>query len=198
MSHKLKIVLNYTDPQVYRTVVVPEKFTFQELHQVIQCVMNWEDAHLYQFNLGAPYGSDSIQLPDKSDFGNMFGKRYQEMDARKTYLSDIFDGTRRKVNYTYDFGDDWHHEIRVLQKPKDEVLYPKCIKGENAAPIEDCGSYPGFYNLMEVSKKRKKTEEEKEMLAWYGVPENVSYEEYYAFDIEDVNEMLLECFETEN
>lgn len=170
MSHKLKIVLKYTDPQVYRTVIVPEKFTFHDLHTVIQCVMNWEDSHLYQFNLGAPYGSDSIQLPDDSDFASMFGNRYQEMDATKTYLSDIFNGQKKKINYTYDFGDDWLHEIRVLQKPKDEVLYPKCIKGENAAPIEDCGSYPGFYNMIEVSKKKRKTKEDKEILEWYGIP----------------------------
>jgi hypothetical protein len=40
MSHKLKTVLKYTDTQVYRTVIIPEKFTFHELHHVIQCVMN--------------------------------------------------------------------------------------------------------------------------------------------------------------
>ena len=93
MSHKLKIVLKYTDPQVYRTVIVPKKFTFHELHTVIQCVMNWENAHLYQFNLGAPYGSDSIKLLDDEDnFGSIFGNRFQEMDSTKTYLSEIFNG----------------------------------------------------------------------------------------------------------
>ena len=196
MSHKLKIVLKYTDPQVYRTVIVPEKFTFHDLHTVIQCVMNWENAHLYQFNLGAPYGSDSIKLlDDEGNFGSIFGNRFQEMDSTETYLSEIFNGQKKKINYIYDFGDDWHHEIRVLKKPKDEVLYPKCIKGENAAPIEDCGSYPGFYNLIKASKKKRKTKEDKEMLEWYGIPEGATYEMLYAFDLEDINVILLECFE---
>lgn len=196
MSHKLKIVLKYTEPQVYRTVIVPEKFTFHDLHMVIQCVMNWENAHLYQFNLGAPYASDSIKsLEFADDFGDIFENRFEDRDATKTYLSEVFNGQKKKINYIYDFGDDWHHEIRVLKKPKEEVLYPNCIKGENAAPIDDCGSYPGFYDLIEISKKRKKSEEEKEMLEWYGIPNNVSFEKYYAFDLEDVNSMLLECFE---
>lgn len=196
MAHKLKIVLKYTDPQVYRTVIVPEKFTFHELHTVIQCIMNWNDSHLYQFNLGAPYASDSIKsLEFEDDFGDIFENRFEDRDATKTYLLEVFNGQKKKINYIYDFGDDWFHEIRVLKKPKEEVLYPVCIKGENAAPIDDCGSYPGFYDLIEISKKRKKSEEEKEMLEWYGIPNNVSFEKYYAFDLEDVNSMLLEYFE---
>lgn len=33
------------------------------------------------------------------------------------------------------------------------------------------------------------------MLEWYGIPKGVSYDKYYAFDLEDVNEILLENFE---
>ena len=196
MAHKLKIVLKYTDLEVYRTVIVPEKFTFDELHTVIQCVMNWENGHLYQFNLGRPYASDSIQLLQyQNEFDSVFENRFKEMEATETFLADFFNGQTKKMNYIYDFGDDWRHEIRVLKKPTEEVLYPICIKGEHAAPIEDCGSYPGFYHLIEISKKKRKTEEDKERLEWYGVPPNVSYEEYYAFDLEDTNEYLLENFE---
>ncbi len=196
MAHKLKIVLKYTDPQVYRTVIVPEKFTFHELHLVIHCVMNWNDSHIYQFNLGAPYASDTIKLMYEEDnFADIFGDQYEEMDATNTYLAAILNGQRKKINYTYDFGDDWLHEIRVLKKPEEAVIYPKCIKGENAAPIDDCGSYPGFYELIEASKKKKKTQAEKELLEWYGIPLNADYEDFYAFDLEAVNEMLLEVFE---
>ncbi len=40
MSHKLKITLEGSEPKIYRTVIAPEKFTFHELHCVIQNVMN--------------------------------------------------------------------------------------------------------------------------------------------------------------
>src|SRR5690606_5559748 len=107
MAHKLKITLQYSDPKIYRTVIVPENVNFEQLHIVIQCVMNWENDHLYQFNLGAPYASDSIGEVDEDEgFEGFFGSRYQKQDATKSYLSDYFNGQLKKMNYIYDFGDD--------------------------------------------------------------------------------------------
>lgn len=84
MAHKLKIVLQHTEPKIYRTVIVPENFTFDDLHMVIQCVMNWDNSNLYMFNLGAPYASDSIKPlhgEDDDDFG--LGRRFEENDDQK-------------------------------------------------------------------------------------------------------------------
>lgn len=193
MSHKLKITLEGSEPKIYRTVIVPEKFTFDDLHYVIQNVMNWEDAHLYQFNLGRPYNSDMIRLVDEEDdFG--FPNRYKKYDAEKTYLSNFFNGFTKKMTYTYDFGDDWIHLITVLKKPAEEVIFPKCIKGENAAPLEDCGGIWDFYNLLEIIDKKRKTAEDKEMLEWYGIPNGKKYEDVYGFDLDEVNEKLMEFF----
>lgn len=193
MAYKLKITLDRTDPKIYRTVIVPENFNFHQLHIVIQCVMNWNNMHLYQFNIGAPYASDAIKqsIPDEDDF---WGNRYNDRDAETTFLRDFFNGQKKKMNYIYDFGDDWRHIITVLKKPKEEVLFPKCIKGENAAPIDDCGAIWGFYELLEASHKKRKSSEEKQMLEWYGISQKETYEDVYGFDIEDVNELLLETF----
>lgn len=199
MAHKLKITLNRTNPKIYRTVIVPENFNFHQLHMVIQCVMNWEDAHLYQFNTGAPYRSDSIKLKEFDDMpDDFFMNRYQEFDANTTPLSDFFNGHTKKMNYTYDFGDDWVHSITVLKKPTEEVLFPKCIKGENAAPIEDIGGTWGFYELLEAIAKKRKTKDEKELIEWAGIPKGKTYDEVYGFDINDVNAILLKEFSTLN
>ncbi|MDD3773084.1 MAG: plasmid pRiA4b ORF-3 family protein [Weeksellaceae bacterium] len=192
MSHKLKIELKNTDPKITRTVIVPENFNFDELHIVIQCVMNWENIHLYQFNLGAFFASDYIGLDDEDDFSSY--RRYRKYKADETYLSDFFNGQLKKMNYIYDFGDSWEHTITVLKKPDEEVLYPKCIKGENAAPIEDCGGIWGFYELMEASEKKRKNAEEKELLEWAGIPKGKSYNDVYGFDIDEVNKLLIEAF----
>src|SRR5690554_4986909 len=192
MSHKLKIELKNTDPKITRTVIVPENFNFDELHIVIQCVMNWENIHLYQFNLGSFFASDYIGLDDEDDFSSY--RRYRKYKADETYLSDFFNGQLKKMNYIYDFGDSWEHTITVLKKPDEEVLYPKCIKGENAAPIEDCGGIWGFYELMEASEKKRKNAEEKELLEWAGIPKGKSYNDVYGFDIDEVNKLLIEAF----
>lgn len=196
MAHKLKIELDFTDPKIYRTVIVPEQFTFHELHIAIQCVMNWENAHLYQFNLGQPYASDIVALPlgDEDDFDAIFGKRFERFDSEETYLSDFFNGQKNKVSYIYDFGDDWFHTIKVLKKPKEEVMIPQCIKGENAAPIDDCGGIPGFYEILEVMEKKRKSPEDKELFEWCGIPKGKTYEDIYGFDIDWVNQVLREVF----
>jgi hypothetical protein len=54
-------------------------------------------------------------------------------------LSEIFDGQIKKIHYTYDYGDDWKYEIRLLQQPKEKVFYPIFIIAENAVPKEVLG-----------------------------------------------------------
>lgn len=43
----IKIVIEDTHPPVWRRVVVPEHISFYDLHQVIQTVFEWEDAHMH-------------------------------------------------------------------------------------------------------------------------------------------------------
>src|SRR5690606_25688689 len=82
MSHKLKISLNNTEPKIYRTVIVPERFNFHQLHIVIQCVMNWNNSHLYQFNVGVAYRSDTIALEDPDEVSEgILRRRNQKFDA---------------------------------------------------------------------------------------------------------------------
>lgn len=199
MAHKLRIELLYTEPKIYRTVIVPEHFTFHDLHVVIQCVMNWNDSHLYQFNLGSPYVSDRISLPDSDDEDEdeddfFFGPRYEKLNALEEKLSTYFNGQKKKINYIYDFGDDWIHSITVNKKPSEEVLIPQCIKGENDAPIDDIGSIPGFYHFLEIIDKKRKSDEDREMLEWCGIPKGKSYHDVYGFDLDEINERLKEAF----
>ncbi|WP_084188148.1 IS1096 element passenger TnpR family protein [Sulfurivirga caldicuralii] len=44
--YQLKITLLWTDPAVWRRVVVPASLSLDRLHDVIQIVMGWVDAHL--------------------------------------------------------------------------------------------------------------------------------------------------------
>lgn len=197
MSHKLKISLNNTEPKIYRTVIVPERFNFHQLHIVIQCVMNWNNSHLYQFNVGVAYRSDTIALEDPDEVSEgILRRRNQKFDATKAYLSNFFNGQNKKMIYIYDFGDNWIHTINVLKKPNEEVLLPKCIKGESAAPIDDIGGVWGFYELLEVINRKRKSADDKELLEWMSIPKGRTYDELYGFDIDEVNEMLTEEFST--
>jgi Plasmid pRiA4b ORF-3-like protein len=199
MAHKFNIVLKGSDPKIFRKVIVPENFTFDQLHIVIQIVMGWTNSHMHQFNLGVPYNSPVIKpkylaedgMEDDDFWG---GPRYDNYDSVTTLLSDFFNNGTKKVNYTYDFGDDWTHEIKLWAKPKEEPLYPICIDGEGPSLMEDCGGIWGFYNMLEILNSKKNTEEKKDYLEWVGLKSNQKYEEEFAFNKEEINKSLIEVF----
>jgi hypothetical protein len=93
---------------------------------------------------------------------------------------------RAKAVYTYDFGDSWEHAIVVekLLQPEPGVAYPLCVDGKLRCPPEDCGSIPGYYNLLEVIRDPTH-EEHEEMMEWLGGEYDPE-----AFSVDDVNQGL--------
>jgi hypothetical protein len=54
--------------------------------------------------------------------------------------------------YTYDFGDDWQHEVQLeafLPADGSQIL-PRCLAGEGLCPPEDCGGPVGGANLLKT------------------------------------------------
>jgi len=70
-------------------------------------------------------------------------------DMRLTLAGVIKSGVRRFF-YTYDFGDDWEHEIVIEGKKAaiDGLRYPICIAGKMNCPPEDCGGVWGYRELL--------------------------------------------------
>ena len=58
LYQKLKITLKYSQPKIWRRIVVPANFELDRLHDVIQRVMPWTNSHMHHFMVGAPYGRD--------------------------------------------------------------------------------------------------------------------------------------------
>lgn len=159
---QLKIVLKHTKPLIWRRIVVENSTTFYELHHIIQCVMGWENAHLYEFMV------DNYRIGElNEDFDSYSGSKL--IDSKKIALNDVLSGEIKKFSYDYDFGDSWGHEIMIEKiLPLDnKVDYPKCIEGKMNCPPEDCGGIPGYYNLVEIMGN-KKHPDRKEMIQWLG------------------------------
>lgn len=111
-------------------------------------------------------------------------------DADQVRLGDVLPALKSKLNYQYDFGDSWDHEI-VLEKrffPEPDVFYPRCIKGKMACPPEDCGGLPGYYNNLDILDDPQ-NEEYEDVRSWMGEKFNPEY-----FDLEKVNGLLKKRF----
>ncbi len=174
-SLKMKVTLDGVKPEIWRSFVVDSSLSLKDLHDVLQVVMGWENSHLYVFEInGMEYG-----IPSDDDFTDV------EV-AKKVKLAKLGLQEKDKFRYTYDFGDDWKHTIKVEKILPGENPYgsPFCLEGERNCPPEDCGSIQGYEDIVEAMKN-KKSKEAKEFIEWLGEPYDSEY-----FDINGINKRL--------
>ena len=175
---QLKITLKHLKPSIWRQVQVLSTMTLENLHWVIQYAMGWENSHMHHFKIGKLYYGASY--PDD------FDGTTETKDEKKVTVGEVLAKPKAKIEYEYDFGDSWEHEI-VLEKvlPIEQgVKYPLCLDGKRACPPEDCGGVWGYANMLEVLDDSEHPEHE-ETLEWLG-------EEFdpEAFSVEAVNKVL--------
>jgi hypothetical protein len=154
--HQVKITLKWSDPAIWRRVLVDGDTSLGELHGVIQAVMGWGNSHLHQFIVGPARSPVYLGSVDPW-FGMDDGSVLPEEDFT---VAAIAVQAKRKFGYEYDFGDGWLHEIKVEKLlPVDPALkYPLCIAGENACPPDDCGGIGGYYRMLEILADPKDAE----------------------------------------
>jgi hypothetical protein len=138
-----RIELKHTDPPIWREVEIPTSITLKVLHDIVQATMGWLDCHLWEFVIdGRTYGP-----PMDEDWGTRPRK-----EATKVRLREVLKPGETLIDYVYDFGDSWEHEIRVsdIRKGRPEIGYPRYVAGARNGPPEDCGGVPGFYHMLDA------------------------------------------------
>lgn len=165
--YQFKVSLVHIQPTVWRCIQVPCNYDFWGLHMAIQDVFGWENRHLHEFHVrNAELNTlDRIGIPDEEDHG----MRPVVLPGWDVQLAAYFSGPIKSVQYLYDFGDGWMHEVKLEDVlPREPgIAYPRCIDGERACPPEDCGGFPGYERLLEIMSDPLH-EEYEEMFAWVG------------------------------
>jgi hypothetical protein len=137
--YRVKIALRGARPPIWRRLEVPSSITLYRLHQSIQAAFGWADYHLWVFETPADhYGTGGRELGHRS--------------PRSVKLSDVAAFPGDRIRYTYDFGDDWEHDITVedVRAAEPGTAYPRCTAGRRACPPEDCGGVWGYQVLLEI------------------------------------------------
>jgi hypothetical protein len=166
---QFRLALEGISPPIWRRILVPANFTLAKLHRVIQAVMDWEDCHLHQFEVARRmYG-----IPDP-DGGLEF------IDDRKVRLCDLNLTVRSRITYTYDFGDEWVHVLKVEEASQSDSddFRALCMAGERSAPPEDVGGPFVYEELLEIfgDPHHEQHREAKELIGEFD-PEYFSIEE---------------------
>lgn len=133
-------------PPIWRRLVLPASMTLDELHLTLQLAFEWTDSHLHAFR------------PDRRD-GR--GRRERNLeDEAKIRVGELLTGAGDRLEYEYEFGDSWVHQI-VVEKRVADGRTVRCLGGRRAGPVEDCGGGFSYTDLVE---------------AW-GHPEHPAYDE---------------------
>lgn len=193
----LKIQMkDVSKPPMWREVEIPADFNFLQLHEVIQEVVGLEDCHLWQFNKKGY--DDSLQIGVEMDKDNPYGPGldYVTHEADATEVTRFLQQKGDKLEYIYDFGDDWIFSVEVKELCAKKIEHPVCrkYKGELNV-IEDSGGVGSYLEAREnletwgqMTEKKKKMRSEA-----YGFESEDEYLDFlnsHRFSLEDVNEML--------
>ena len=189
MTIHLRIQLRgINNPPVWRRIVIPGNFTFEELHEAIQADFGWDDEHLYQFQKD-PY-NQGWAITDTVRNGGGF--RQKPIDAAKTKVGPFLREKKLKsFIYLYDFVDDWVHDITVELIDEEAGCSTWFNQGgRGACPPESCGGPFRYEQMKRVLSEQPDSEEAQEYRDWLGLEEDEefdpdSYVENYIDDICD-------------
>ena len=168
---RLRIELEGTHPPVWRSVDVPLSFTLMALHEIIQVMMLWENAHMFEFVVGDQvYGE-----PNPRD--TAWDRKV--LQAKSIRLKSLVDRGVDRFLYVYDFGDNWQNHVVLdgVRQGDDNTDYPAFVGGSRRAPPEDVGGTGGFEAFL-ASVTDPRHEDHDRMLEWCGG----------SFDPEDIDE----------
>ena len=149
-SFDFEVTLRGAKPRVWRRFLLSTNATFRDLHDAIQRACGWLDCHLFAFReegsrdevAGIPALErwDDVEVPD----------------ARQVRLTEWFAAGRKKIEYEYDFGDGWRHDVKLLGLVDHEERHKrKLLGGARAFPPEECGGMSGYERCVAFVKTGK-------------------------------------------
>lgn len=135
--YQLRVTLEESDPPVWRRLLVPADMRLPQLHQVLQIAFDWTDSHLHAFS------------SDGQEYGPLSEDAVVQ-DERRVRLADLLTAPGERLDYEYDFGDEWRHAVvlEAVLPAEPDGRYPHCLAGARSAPPEDCGGPRGYADLL--------------------------------------------------
>lgn len=165
-----------TDPEIWRRLRVPADIRLDRFHQVLGAAMGWQDSHLHVFEHGSGrYGFPEPDLDIRDD--------------REVTLGALLAHPGDRLDYEYDFGDSWEHEIALEAVERGDHDGPRCTDGAGRCPPEDVGGIPGYENLRRVLADPKE-DGHTEALGWLGL-EHAGDFDASTFSLERANAAIM-------
>jgi len=126
------------NPVVSRTIEIRSEQTLETLHQAIFQAFEREDEHMYEFQIGgnSPYDPKAKRYVLSLAFMNELEDNQYAGDVAQTKIDSLNLKQDQAFGYWFDFGDDWRHQINVLEikKATPRKRYPIITKRTGKSP----------------------------------------------------------------
>ena len=118
---------------VWRTIAISSEDTLHDLHLAIQDAFDFDDDHLYAFYMDNRRFSDYRFEHPYSDDGPW---------ADDAVIGNIHLVVNQQFLYLFDFGDEWHFDVRLVEIQTDKPVLPRpeILQRKGKAP-EQYGYY---------------------------------------------------------
>lgn len=132
----IRATIRHISPEIWRRIEVPDRYTLEQLHRVLQVAFSWLDYHLHAFH----FGERAFRGGDEEWDGEF---------TSQVSLRDLAFAKGATLWYNYDFGDDWEVDLMVESAVDcDDLMEPRVLAGKRAAPPEDSGGPHGYASLL--------------------------------------------------
>jgi hypothetical protein len=161
-AFEILITLDLKIYKATRRLIVPADIAFSDLHKLIQQVFGWKNHHLHDFSIVDDRNTCISRLVMTDEDLSYEPDAILETGLK---LSNYFPKYERIV-YTYDMGDNWEHEIklvRVIKEHSEESPY--LLEAIGQTPPEDVGGIYGYIDFHEIMSDPANPEYER-MKSW--------------------------------
>lgn len=182
----LRVALDGTEPEIWRSLRVPADIPLPALHRVIQAAFGWENRHLHHFAVRDTAGEACFLAGDESTAVELGFERAAD------FTLDQLVGPQTKVlEYEYDFGDSWSHTITVTGLALAQHGQFVCTGGARRGPLEDSGGIGGYHEKCLILADPKHPDYE-EIADWYAAvaPDDPQRFDPERFSVDEVNQRL--------
>jgi Plasmid pRiA4b ORF-3-like protein len=151
-NYILEVALKHLrNPRITRTLSVPPTATFHELHGAIQIAFEWNNAHLYHFEILDMPAPNAPKAPKRSrhpktllnvSLENYFDDGTPHANPKTTKLCEVLEQRRyqnKYIEYIYDYGANWELYVAVIGHAEEATPdgATTCLTGEGAPMEED-------------------------------------------------------------
>ena len=161
---RVKIKLLQTRFEIMRVVELPSRVRLNEMHNLMQAVMPWNDGHQHHFHRGARRWE--MPSSDRDDTG------IETSDERTTTIGAAFEmAGSESLIYEYDTGDGWQHALTLesVTARDHDMIYPLLIDAVGACPPDDIGGVAGYRIFVDAMTNHDAPDHAR-LRRWYGRP----------------------------